>query len=99
MLAENTEYRKKNPDKTRAWHLKTKYGITPEQWDDLFKAQGEKCKICLSPDHGGSNWHTDHCHDTGRVRGILCHGCNAGLGHFKDNKAALARAIDYLGNA
>lgn len=38
----------------------------------------------------------DHCHDTGRVRGMLCHGCNTALGKLGDNVAGLRRALEYL---
>lgn len=112
--AHSRKYRAENLDKVKARQnthyaanrnarrnktLKSKYGLTQEQWDAMFRAQGSKCKICLSTDPGSPQWHTDHCHTTGQVRGILCHGCNIGLGGFKDNTAALARAIDYLGNS
>lgn len=51
-----------------------------------------KCDLCESTD----NLHIDHCHDTGKVRGILCRKCNLSLGGFKDNIIVLAKAIDYL---
>ena len=52
------------------------------------------CKICDDPD----DLVIDHCHTTGRVRGILCRTCNGGLGFFKDNIKALAGAVLYLSN-
>lgn len=74
-----------------------KYGLTEEQYQELFEQQNGQCAICKSPliIHGRDT-HTDHCHTTSRVRGILCLSCNTGLGHFKDNIERLRRAISYL---
>lgn len=68
-------------------------GQTPEA---MLAAQGGKCAICAQNLAPGPNCHTDHCHKTGRVRGILCNGCNIGLGYFRENPEALAGAIAYL---
>lgn len=73
-----------------------KYGITKEQWDELFRAQGECCAGCRSPEPGRKDWATDHCHTTGRVRGILCDGCNLALGHVKDDPDRLEALARYL---
>lgn len=77
----------------RKAHLQARYGLTIEQWQDMYDEQAGKCAICkenlLSP-------HTDHCHTTGKVRGILCPLCNKGLGHFRDNSKYLESAIKYL---
>lgn len=88
-----------NPEKQRRTVLKRMFGITPEQWDEMHKRQGGVCWMC---GHDGKGIHrydrllVDHCHSTGEVRGLLCHHCNAGLGHFKDDPLLLQRAIDYL---
>lgn len=64
----------------------------------MFAAQGCVCAICGANAPGGhGGWHTDHCHNTDRVRGILCHHCNLMLGNARDNNHTLAKAIDYLG--
>jgi hypothetical protein len=74
-----------------------KYGLTKEQWNLLFSEQGHCCGICSRPDSGSKyGWATDHCHLTGKVRGILCHGCNLALGAFRDSVSALKSAIRYL---
>lgn len=78
----------------RKAHIKARYGITLGEWDSLFAEQGGKCAICLEVP---INPHTDHCHLTGTVRGILCPDCNKGLGLFKDDIARLQAAIKYLG--
>lgn len=92
----NAEWQKKNPHRVRAGVLRRKYNLTPEQYDALFKAQGFHCAICPAVTPGGNGWCVDHCHDTGKVRGILCRSCNIMLGHAKDSPAILQAAIDYL---
>jgi len=71
------------------------YNLTPEQLNDLIKSQNNTCKLCPKP-LTASNRHIDHNHKTGKVRGLLCAGCNTGLGKFKDDIATLERAILYL---
>jgi hypothetical protein len=78
-------------------NLKSKYGITPEQKEEMFIAQGSCCAICKTTEPGGRwGWHIDHCHITGKVRGVVCNRCNIALGGFKDNIELLQSAIDYL---
>ncbi|MBZ6082244.1 endonuclease VII domain-containing protein [Streptomyces olivaceus] len=80
----------------RAGHLKRQYGITEMERDALVASQGGACCICLAAPAA----HVDHCHETGRVRGVLCFSCNAALGQFKDRPDAIRRAAAYLeGNA
>lgn len=74
-----------------------RYGITYDQWEALFNAQGKRCAICASPEPRGSKyWALDHCHVTGRLRGILCAVCNLAVGHFADSVQRLEAAIAYL---
>jgi hypothetical protein len=80
----------------RKWHLKTKYGLTPEQYDQMLESQGGGCAICGKPP-GDTALHVDHCHETGRVRGLLCFSCNAGLGQFKHDPDLLYSAMTYAG--
>lgn len=85
------------PHVFRASWLRNKYGLTQEAWDILFTSQGNRCAICKSDKPGSARgWHTDHCHETNNVRGILCRSCNTGLGKFKDDHKLLEYAIDYL---
>lgn len=71
--------------------------ITSDQWNDLFVSQGRRCAICRSDSpRSKKHWHTDHCHETGRVRGILCASCNRGLGAFRDEIVTMEHAIQYL---
>ena len=72
-------------------------GLTIEHADAIFAAQGYGCAICGEKEtRTGRDWHFDHDHTTGNFRGILCHGCNTGLGGFRDEIAALENAIKYL---
>lgn len=79
-------------------NFKNKYGITCEERDAIIAEQGGLCAICGSDDPGGrwGAWHTDHCHQTNKVRGMLCDACNRGLGFFRDNTAFLISAVKYL---
>lgn len=75
--------------------LRKKYGISREQWDELFRKQGGKCAICRCAQRYQS-LAVDHCHKTGQVRGLLCVQCNRGLGRFFDSPIRLRRAADYI---
>ncbi|HEV2756189.1 MAG TPA: endonuclease VII domain-containing protein [Actinomycetota bacterium] len=77
---------------SRKYHMKRRYGLTPEDFDSLLAAQGFLCPICLKR----PAVHVDHDHRTGKVRGILCEMCNGGLGQFRDNRQTIEAAIDYL---
>lgn len=76
----------------RQGHLKRRYGITESERDGLISSQGGVCCICLT----APAVHVDHCHKTGRVRGVLCFSCNAALGQFKDRPEAIRRAAAYV---
>ncbi len=78
-------------------HLKKTYGITIDDYDRIFKAQGGKCKIC----GGGTTKNflaTDHNHKNGNIRGLLCARCNGGLSKFMDSVTNLRRAVRYMKN-
>lgn len=85
---------------TRAY-LKRKYKITLEEWYEMFERQNSLCAICKQEgfklDPASKNLLVvDHCHVTGKVRGLLCHNCNRALGLLKDNPENLKRALNYL---
>jgi len=96
------EYRKKyntkesGVAKNREYFLKTRYGITIEQFETFFDLQDRKCALCRSETSDGKNFVVDHCHKTGKIRGILCSFCNRALGMFKDDTEILKKAIEYL---
>ena len=72
---------------------KVKYGLTLEEINLIKKAQDNKCAICKTE---LISFVVDHCHTTGKVRGVLCSHCNIGLGNFMDDIAKLHSAIKYL---
>lgn len=84
--------------KIRQSAVKSKYGLTLSQCEALLKGQSGKCAICRRglERFASAGAHVDHCHRTGKVRGVLCHTCNKALGYFKDDPALLGRAIRYL---
>lgn len=83
-------------------YYKRNYNITENEYLQLKLEHNNRCAICNSEGFFiGKNNHTeklvvDHDHDTGAVRGILCHNCNRALGLFKDNVSFLQTAIKYL---
>lgn len=82
-------------------HLKRKYGISLLDYSRLFMAQDGKCAICGGEDAGHRNGEpkalaVDHCHETGKVRGLLCEACNQGIGKLKEDVTILQKAIQYL---
>lgn len=93
---------KKNYNKTRrhsqrGHELKRKYGITNEGYDQMLAAQNGKCGICpLLQKNVTKRFCVDHCHITGKVRGLLCSHCNTGIGYLKDSIPNLKSAIKYL---
>ena len=77
--------------------LQRNFGLTSAQWDVLFFAQGRKCACCYSFEPGSKKgWHVDHCHTTGKIRGILCQRCNLALAHSKEDIVRLQALIEYL---
>ncbi len=73
-------------------------GISAIEYRRLVADSGGICAICdRRPSAGRSRrLHLDHCHATGVVRGMLCHLCNVGLGHFGENIEVMERAVEYL---
>lgn len=73
---------------------KTAYGLEIDDVADILKKQGYSCALCKNPI--GLNFHIDHCHRSGIVRGILCRLCNISLGMFRDDPVFLRAAASYL---
>ena len=83
--------------KSRAKRLRL-YGVTPEQYAELYRVQQGMCKLCRHPTRRGTggDLDVDHDHETGKIRGLLCHSCNHALGILGDNVAGLELALKYL---
>jgi hypothetical protein len=93
------EYRKANynSEVENARQRKKNYGISQEQYDEMLKRQGNGCKFCgKTPEENKQRLAVDHCHDTGKVRGLLCSTCNLGLGYFMDDISLLTKAILHI---
>jgi len=79
-------------------HMKRNYGLEFKDYDAMLLKQKGLCAICDSkpPSHHKKRLNIDHCHVSGRVRGLLCDACNRALGLFKDSPDVLLKAISYL---
>jgi hypothetical protein len=86
------DWAKQNPDR----NLLQRYGITGEYKANMAQSQGDCCAICRIPFSDVLSPCVDHCHESTKIRGILCHHCNTGLGLFKDSPKLLQQAIYYL---
>jgi len=95
--AAERRYVVKNREKInkRLWirNLKVRYGMTEADYNKMLTSQKGRCFICGRVE---DIFHIDHCHKTGKVRGLLCGSCNRALGLFKDNPDNLKKAIEYL---
>lgn len=85
-------------------YLRRTYGVTLDWYNEQLKAQGSSCAICGSEGFLMKSGHSmklvvDHCHESGEVRGLLCHNCNRALGLLKDDIQSLSNALMYLKGA
>ncbi len=96
-------WKKNNPEKVRLTKRKNmlkKYGLTIELYDQMLAQQNHSCNICLKHESEfKTRLSVDHCHKTGRVRGLLCNVCNTMLGQWKDDKEKFERAAAHLAAA
>lgn len=92
------EYYGEYPEKRTDKWLKTRYGITIDDYKRMYSEQNGKCYICKT-DKAPSKFKrfsVDHCHKSGKVRGLLCRNCNLILGGAKDSEEILLNCIEYL---
>lgn len=75
-------------------HLMRNYGLTQDDFNKMFKDQDGKCAICFK--ESDRTLHVDHCHDTGKIRKLLCSPCNQAIGLFKEDQTIMASAMKYL---
>jgi Autographiviridae endonuclease VII len=108
--AQDADYRARESARRRAYHqahkdeistrrqgghLQRRYGISRADYAALLASQGGVCAICAKP--ATKTLCVDHCHSTGRIRGLLCRKCNFGLGCYAEDQAAMIAALAYLG--
>lgn len=86
--------------RNRKYGLK-KYNMTIEQYESLLDSQNRSCAICGKKEETKNklSMPLDHCHETGKVRGLLCHPCNLGIGSLRHNPELLRRAANYVETA
>jgi hypothetical protein len=97
------EQYKCSKDKKKNNYLTRKYGLTLEEFQTLHGNQHGVCAICGEPEKvlesrtkKAKSLSVDHCHITGKVRGLLCYECNTGIGKLKDSTSLMRKAIEYL---
>lgn len=78
------------------YELKRKFNITIHDYENILKSQDCRCAICGGYQIENRKLAVDHNHRTGKIRGLLCNSCNAGIGFMKENKQTLQNAISYL---
>lgn len=83
----------RTPEKVRANNLKQMYNISIDEYQEMYENQKGKCAICKNP---FEVLHVDHCHNSNKIRGLLCHNCNIGIGNLQDSIQILQSAIEYL---
>lgn len=100
---ETAKFRNKlGKEQKKHLELKQKYNLSFDEYINLYNKQNGVCAICkshmklLSEEFGNKTANVDHCHQTGRIRGLLCNSCNCGIGFLQDNSTLLRLAAEYL---
>lgn len=89
-----------NKERVRYNKIKRIYGLTKEQFEEMLKQQNNCCATCGIKDTDTKSGYLviDHCHTTGKVRGLLCNPCNTAIGLLKENKQTIGNLVRYLFN-
>jgi hypothetical protein len=88
------------PRQRSDYEVKHKFGLTSQDYENLLKSQNNCCAICKShKDTFSKRLSVDHCHNTLKIRGLLCQSCNMALGLLKDSISNLDSAINYIKSA
>ena len=95
--------REKKKEHYQLREIEKRYGMTPGQYDQMLIAQNYKCEICKKEETRASRTVgeisrlcVDHCHSTGKIRSLLCHDCNTGIGKFKESIEIIDAVRNYL---
>jgi hypothetical protein len=91
----NAETAANRSEKIRWARIKKLYGLSASEVSQMLGAQNNKCEICK--EWISLNYHIDHCHSTGKVRGLLCQKCNQAIGLLHENQSLFKRAAEYIG--
>lgn len=84
-------------EKNRIDKLRQNFGLSIEKYNNMLEAQNNKCAICnIDQRDLKRNFDVDHCHKTGKIRGLLCHNCNVAIGLFRENTEVIQNSIEYL---
>lgn len=86
------QYRKINNPKKGL----SRFGLTYEQWERMVDEQESRCAICEAHVEYAPSLAVDHCHNSGRVRGLLCRKCNTAIGQLNDDPGLLRKAAEYI---
>jgi Recombination endonuclease VII len=94
------KWKSKNPDRERERNL-AQFGLTIEDYDAMHEAQDGLCAICKQPETSSRDGKVyrlavDHCHKTGKVRGLLCFKCNSAMGSFEKREIPLENVLKFL---
>jgi len=95
-VAESCTWQAANKGRVRTNYLKRNYKLSTEQYDAMLKGQGYQCACCRVTFSEDQKPAVDHCHKTGKVRGLLCANCNRAIGLLYDNPETMLRLADYL---
>ncbi len=93
------KWKRSNPEALAKQKLRQslrQYGLSVNDYEYMLVEQDSACAICKEQCSTGKRLAVDHCHSSGRVRGLLCFGCNATLGRVKDSTNTLKSMIEYL---
>lgn len=97
LAIDQKKWRDANPRLAKDFKLRKTYGVPLGWYDETLAAQGGVCAACGTDKPGGrGDFHVDHCHDHGHVRGLLCADCNVGIGYLHHSVARMEAAIRYL---
>ncbi len=92
-----TARKRQENGKRYEYELRKNYGMSLADYQSLLKKQSGRCALCFTDTPGQwGTFHVDHCHETRKIRGLLCHACNTGLGLLKHDPDVLSRATQYL---
>jgi len=96
----SAQWRKDNPEKmalsSRNSILKKKYGITQSEYLEILVAQNYVCAVCKRDEVRDAALAVDHCHVTGKIRGLLCTKCNTAIGLLDDSPGLAVVLLDYM---